>query len=146
MRRSGLLVVVLLGACHTMTLEEHELASRGLTQEDLEAPPSDNDIRARIMTDVRTTWLPEAQLDQGLRECPVVRFEEGRPVCAADGTEMKMFTLRNDSPDRQHPVRETAYFCPTESAYWYHYEGGDARRDVWFGPRRVKMRPGRQDH
>jgi len=147
MNTRWLIVVVLLGAgCHGMSLEEHEMASRGLSREDLEAGANDNEIRARIVTDVRQTWLPEAYLDHGRADCPALGHEGGKLICIpckASKTELKMFTLRDDPLDRQSPVRETAYFCPTESVYWYHYQGGDKRLDTWLGPRRVRLRQAR---
>jgi hypothetical protein len=141
MTRATIAVLILTGGCSLDdSLHQHELARRGLSQDDLEAPPGDNEIRARILSDVRTVWLPEAELERGMKECPVLRFDGVRPVCAADRTVMKVFTLRNDSPDRQYPVHETTYFCPTETVYWYHYEGGEDRRDTWLGPRKIKLR------
>jgi hypothetical protein len=117
------------------------MASRGLTKDDLEAGPNDNEIRARIVNDVRSTWLPQAYLDRGRADCPVIRFEGTRPICKADEAPMKVFTIRyDDARDRAYWVRETCFFCPTESHYWYHYEGGDLKRDVWLGPRRVNLR------
>lgn len=144
-----MIVVLVVPGCHDMSLEEHELKSRGLTKEDLEAGPSDNDIRGRIVTDVRTTWFPELELDaRGLRNCPAIRFEGAQPVCAEHQLPMKVFTLRNDQPDRQYPVQETAYFCPSDKPYyWYHYRGGFGNRDAWLGPRPIKLRkPREMDH
>lgn len=130
------------GCFDMMDMRETEMASRGLSKADLEAPPSDNEIRARITNDVRDMWLPEAELHKGTAECAGIKYEGIKPLCAyCKGTPMmKVFTLRADPPDRQFPVRETTYFCPTESAYWYHYEGGPLKKDVWLGPRRIKLR------
>jgi hypothetical protein len=122
-------------------LEEHRMASRGLTKDDLEAPPNDNEIRAAITRDVRQNWIPIAELDQGTPKCDGITWEGRKPICAGDQEPMKVFTIWNDSPDKQYPVVETCYFCPKHSIYWYHYQGGGRNRDTWLGPRRLKLGP-----
>jgi hypothetical protein len=143
MRHVALLAgLVAVGCADMYDTREQEMASRGITQADLEAPPQDGEIRARILNDVRNTWLPEADLHKGSATCDGIRWEGVKPFCAAcqERAVLKVFTLRADAPDKQYPVRETAYFCPTESHYWYHYEGGPLRKDTWLGPRRIKLR------
>ncbi len=150
-----LVVALAVPGCHDHgALEEHRMASRGLTKDDLEAPPNDNAIRAAITRDVRETWLPEAELSNGLASCAGVRFEGAKPLCAFEkapvvavasqpdrmcSEPMKIFTIRNDAPDRQYPVYETTYFCPQHSLYWYNYQGGPRERNTWLGPRRLRF-------
>jgi len=137
-----LVVALAVPGCHDHgALEEHRLASRGLTKDDLEAPPNDNEIRAAITRDVRQTWLPEAELKKGSPTCEGVRFEGARPLCACDNEPMKIFTIRNDAVDRQYPVRETVYYCAKRSIYYYQYQGGPRQHNTWLGPRRLRLGP-----
>jgi len=144
MRRIVVLAALAAVGCDGMyDSREEEMRMRGLTPADLESGPDDTDIRTRIMGDVREWWLPAADLHKGSPTCDAIRWERGdRPLCAlcAELPPMKVILLRADAPDRQHPVRETAYFCPAESRYWYRYEGGPLKREVWLGPRFVRLR------
>lgn len=140
MRKSWVLTLLLLPACHELDTLEHDLSMRGLTKDDLTAGPTDHAVRARILSDVRATWLPEAQLESGSASCPDLRFEEGRAACVRDGSAVHRYPLRADPPDRRYPVQETAWFCPEESHYWYHYVGGDRNLDTWLGPRKIRFR------
>ena len=97
-----LAAAVAIAGCDMMDTREAEMASRGLTKEDLEAPPGDNEIRGRLLTDVREVWLPEADLHKGVPDCAGIRYEGIKPLCAfcKGSPPMKVFTLKADPPDR----------------------------------------------
>jgi hypothetical protein len=114
--------------------EEHRQSRYGLTKDDLDnLAPTESDIRARITNDAREN-VYSARLDEGQDACDAILWDRGAPVCARDKTPMKVVPLRKDTTDRQFPVDETAYYCPEDTQYWYHYEGGPQMRNVWMGP------------
>lgn len=133
--RLFLLAVIAAGCGEVIDNEAENKKHRGIDDD----PPSDHAIEARIRGDLRDTWLPDPE--KGTSAAAGITYHGIKPFCSTcrGGPPMKVFTLRADPADRQFPVRETAYFCPAESAYWYHYEGGPLRRDAWLGPRRIAI-------
>ena len=37
-------------------------------------------------------------------------------------------------------IDETAYLCRKEGVYYYHYQGGPRKLDVWMGPYKIDRR------
>lgn len=145
MRRAMILAVALAGCGEMIPMRDYEIASKGMTKEDFEAPYSDNELRGAITTDVRKVWIPEAELHTGKATCPAVRFEGPRPFCGIckDAPTLKVFTLREDSPEKAYPQKQKAYLCQAEMQYWFHMWGGPDKLDTWLGPRRVRLLPRR---
>ena len=141
MRKSMLAFLALGGCTWDMVPPEHEL--RHFTKEELEAGPSDIGMHAAILNDVRRWRELLKHLDEGLSSGPMFKFDGGRSLCSADEMEISRFDLRNDLPDQPYRVEESAYFCPKESVYYYHYTGGPRKLDVWLGPYKID-RPGRK--
>lgn len=137
-----MLLVLALGGC-TINLVPPEESLRGFDRETLEAGPSDIGLHAAILSDVRRERFLDRHLDEGTSTCGGFRYEGAKPVCVADESDMVHFELRKDPQDRAYRVDETAYLCRKESVYYYHYEGGPRKLDVWLGPFRID-RPGRK--
>ena len=141
MRKWAAVFLVLSGCTIDLVPPEEEL--RGYKRSELEAGPSDLGMHAAILSDVRTWRNLDRHLEEGTPTCFGFRLAGAKTLCAADEAEMTVFDLRKDLLDQPYRVDETAYFCPKESVYYYHYEGGPRRLDVWLGPYRID-RPGRK--
>lgn len=144
MKRWMMVAALAAGGCNLdfeRRAEEHRLASRGLTHDDLTAPPSDHEIRARLTAEVRDNLLRE-RLDEGKTTVTGIKWVQGLPTCSKDELKIRIYPLRADQPDRQHPVEETVYYCAEDTLFWYHYSGGYPARDVWMGPFAARIRKG----
>ena len=114
----------------------------GLTEEELNAPPSYHRMKGAIYNDVRKWRRLKDILDEGRPGCPMVIERDGVPTCARDDTAFEVYTLSAELPDEPYREAETAFYCREESVYYYHYVGGRYRRNVWLGPYRlVRKRP-----
>ena len=102
--------------------------------------PADIRLHSAILSDVRRELLFEQHLQDGRQTCSAVRINRDTATCATDNTEMMVLILRADSQYETHPSKETAYFCPKESIYYYRYEGGPRKLDVWLGPYKIRVR------
>ena len=134
--KTGFWLLLLLGGC-TINLvpPEHEL--RHFSKEELEAGPSDKQMHAAILNDVRRWRSLEKHLDEGVSTGPSFKFEAGKFLCASDESEVAVFELRSDLQDQPYRIEETALLCPKESVYYYHYTGGPRKLDVWLGPYKI---------
>jgi len=124
------------------TFQDVHLHTRGLSPDDVDqnAPPNKSEVRGRITTDVRENNDWRSRLDEGNTLMPVeLKFDEHKinVVRTKDGKTLWKINLWNDSPERQAPITETAFYDEDDRVYFYHYEGGHPYRDVWFGPIRV---------
>ena len=117
--------------------EDHEKDSFGLQDEDPNAPPTQNEIRGRVINDAVNWRRLRDHLDEAKADCLAVKTGEKGPSCAADGETFEVVHFPGDPPDKPYRVEETAYYCPKESVYYYHYVGGRDRLDVWLGPNKV---------
>ena len=135
-------VLIVLGGC-TLDLSPPEEELRGFKKAELEAGPSNMGMHAAILSDVRRERLLVYHLGEGAGSCSALKFEGPKTLCVADESEMSVYELRKDLLDQPYRVDETAYFCPKESVYYYHYEGGPRKLDVWLGPFAIH-RPGRK--
>jgi hypothetical protein len=102
--------------------------------------PTDIRLHSAILNDVRRELLFEQHLQDGRQTCSAVKLTGATATCAIDNTEMSVLILRADSQSETNPSKETAYFCPTESIYYYRYEGGPRKLDVWLGPYKIRVR------
>ncbi len=142
----------LFGACH-FHFDNPHLEGRGLTEEDLVAPPNKSEVRSGITYSVRVAQEFREKLDQGQAAIPedVVFDELGINLKRkSDGKLLWKVTLWDDSPEKRSAITETAYWDDEASHYYYRYQGGDPSREVWFGPIPLKFKhptiPGHEDH
>jgi len=141
--RAWSLLLLGLGACGDMIASEETM--RGYSKAELEAGPSDKQLHAAILSDVRRWRFLDRHLDEGVRTCSAWKAEGDKTLCTADQVEMTLFILRSDLQDQPYRVEETAYYCPKESVYYYHYTGGPKQLDVWLGPYKIDRRLRRLD-
>ena len=132
-------LVLLLGGC-LIELLPHPGEPRETRNSDLEAGPSDIGVHSAILNDVRRQHLLERCPEDGRPIGSAVKLAGTKARCAVDESEMTVFTLREDQLDQPHREKETAYLCPKEGLYYYRYEGGLRRLDVWLGPYRIDLR------
>jgi hypothetical protein len=123
-----------------MTFDNPHLGVRGLTEEDLKAPPGKNQIRGAVINDIRERRTLQLRLDEGGTEVPSqIRLDKYgiAAVRAKDGVELWRIEVKADPVDQVHAVTEVAYWDNDAGTYIYHYEGGSPHRDVWFGPFKI---------
>jgi len=135
MKRISILALVALSSCMNWK-DNHEMDSFG-GKEELEGPPTPNEIRARVINDAVNWRKLREHLEEGKADCPAVKMGAEGAECAADGEELEFIAFPGDPPDKPNRVEETAYYCSKESVYYYRYVGGRDRRDVWLGPCKV---------
>ena len=106
-----------------------------ISKEELEAEPGYHQMKAALISDVRIWRQLEKSLDEGSRTQPSeIRIENGVPTCSLDQSEFEVYTLKSDLSDQPYRIEETAYLCRKENVYYYHYQGGPRKLDVWMGP------------
>ncbi|HVE42264.1 MAG TPA: hypothetical protein VNM14_20435 [Planctomycetota bacterium] len=110
-----------------------------LTPEELEAAPGYHQMKAAILSDVRKWRELDRRVDtEGQREVPRgLKFVEGVPTCLSDETAYEIYRLKEDLRDQSYRIDETAYLCRKEGVYYYHYQGGPKKLDMWMGPYRI---------
>lgn len=120
-----------------------------ISPEELNAAPGYHRMKGALLNDVRI-WrqLEKIVESEGRREVPVaVKDANGTPVCANDETEFEIYRLKEDLLDQPYRVDETAYLCRKDKAYYYRYQGGPKKLDVWLGPYRIeRSRPADDGH
>lgn len=116
---------------------DHEKDSFGLQDDDPDAPPTPNEIRARVINDAVNWRKLRDHLGEGKADCPAVLGTPEGAKCSADQEPFEVVHFPGDAPDRPNRIEETAYYCPKEGVYYYHYMGGRDRLDVWLGPCKV---------
>ena len=126
--------------CDSM-FENPHLHVRDMTEEDLNAPPNKNEVKARIIRDVRENNNLRSILTKGRKELPEeIKYDAQKLNIVLAKNEKKQLWklyLWSDSPEKQYPIQETAFYDDESSVYFYHYEGGNPYQDVWFGPIRI---------
>ncbi|MBV8881795.1 MAG: hypothetical protein JO332_17690 [Planctomycetaceae bacterium] len=118
-----------------------------ITPEELNAGPSSHQMKGAILNDVRI-WreLDKRIAVEGYKEFPkAINNASGIPVCLYDQTEYEIFSLKSDLADQPYRVEETAYYCKKESVYFYHYQGGPKRLNLWLGPYRIERKRPKTD-
>ncbi len=147
MRLLALFGVVLLGGCFTdFYTDKKDYETFGLQEEDLDSPPSTNEVRARILNDaLRWRFVRQIIDREGRLECDFVSYSDVGPICSRDQALLTVVVFPGDTVDRPDPVVETAYYCPKESIYFYHNRGGPRKRNHWLGPYRVNWNRGKKE-
>jgi len=135
---AALALINVAGNCNAMP-PDHELRS-GLSKAEMEEGPSHFRMKGALLNDVRIWRGLDKRLDEGRPACAAIVTEKGIPICAADKTEIEIFTLREDLMDQPYRVKETVYFCRKEDVYHYRYTGGPRRLDVWLGPYKIERK------
>ncbi len=118
------------------------LGPRGLTEEDLKAPPGKREIKSAVINDIRNRRSLHLALDEGRREVPAeIKLDKygHEAVRSKDGVELWRIVVKQDPIDLVHAVTEIAYWDNEQYSYFYHYEGGNPHRDVWMGPFPIKF-------
>ena len=136
MKRAVALLLLLPMGCMKWR-DDHEKESFGVQDDDPSAPPKATEIRARVIFDVRKGRMLREHLEEGTAECREVVLKGEWPSCKKDQEKFEGVYFPGDSPDAPYRVEETAYYCPKESVYYYHFSGGKERLDVWLGPYKV---------
>ena len=147
MNRSAFLTAaVALAVCNTAgtcgQLPPDSVIRADISPEELDREPGYNQMKAAILSDVRIWRELDKKLDvEGQHEVPVsVLFTEGVPTCAVDKASFEVYKLKDDLIDQPYRVDETAYLCRKEGVYYYHYQGGPRRLNVWMGPYRIERK------
>ena len=113
-----------------------------LTEEELKASPTYHRMKGALLNDIRI-WrqLDKVIETEGRKEVPLaIRNVNGIPVCANDEKEFEIYRLKEDLLDQPYRVDETAYLCREDKVYYYRYQGGPRKLDVWLGPYRIDRR------
>ncbi|HEV3026815.1 MAG TPA: hypothetical protein VG457_04540 [Planctomycetota bacterium] len=119
-----------------------------ITPEELSAGPSYHQMKGAILNDVRIWRELDKKIEtEGYKEFPrAIDNSTGVPICTYDQTEYEIYALRSDLADQPYRLEETAYYCKKESVYFYHYQGGSKRLNLWLGPYRIdRKRPKTDD-
>jgi len=113
-----------------------------ITPEELNASPSSHQMKGAILNDVRIWRELDKKLEtDGFREPPsAINNTSGIPTCTHDQTEYEIFALRSDLQDQPYRLEETAYYCRKENLYYYHYQGGPKKLNLWLGPYRIERK------
>lgn len=142
-------VALLAAGCFPDFVNPH-LDVRGLTEEDLKAPPGHAQIKSAVINDIRNRRALHLSLEEGRRQVPVdLKLDKygQQAVRASDGVELWRIMVREDHVELVHAVNEYAYWDKELSQYYYHYEGGNPHRDVWMGPFPIRFaKPPEDDH
>lgn len=141
--------LAMLAGCD-FTFENPHLRTRGLTEDDLNAPPGKQEIRAAVVNDVRERRALHLVLDQGTKDPPPeIKLDPHRNQVerTKDAFPLWRIKIKEDPIERVHAVFEYAYWDDEQYVYYYHYEGGTPHRDVWLGPYALKFakRPAEED-
>ena len=140
MRRLTILAWAALAGCNMNIRPDDAQLRTGMTQEEMDAAPGHNEMKAAIVSDVRKWRMLDQRLEEGRAACPYIVWKEKVPVCVACQEDMEVYSLKKDLSDQPYRVEETAYYCRKESQYLYHYVGGKKKLDVWLGPNSIERK------
>lgn len=147
------LIFLALGAACNLAANCHEMPPDSvlraeLTPEELAQGPTYHHMKGAILNDVRI-WreLDKKIAFEGTKGLPSgIAYDGGIPICHYDKTDLEIFSLKSDLADQSYRVEETAFYCKKESVYYYHYQGGPKKLDLWMGPYRIdRKRPKTDD-
>jgi hypothetical protein len=113
-----------------------------IPEEELNSAPSYHQMKGAILNDVRI-WreLDKKVETEGYKEFPrAIDYSSGIPVCANDHTDYEIYSLRSDLSDQPYRLEETAYYCKKENLYYYHYQGGSKKLNLWLGPFHIERK------
>lgn len=138
--RKTFVLIAAVAACNTAgtcnVVPPDSVIRAEITPEELEAAPGYHQMKGALLNDVRV-WreLDKKAPDEGRREVPTqYTLVQGIPTCGTDQTEFEVYRLKEDLIDQPYRVDETAYLCRKEKLYYYHYQGGPRKLNVWMGP------------
>lgn len=149
--RKRLLFLALCAAVNTAaqcsSLPPDSVMRADITPEELNAAPSSHQMKGAILNDVRIWRELEKKLEtDGYKQYPkAINNASGIPTCIYDQTEYEIFVLRSDLADQPYRLEETAYYCRKESIYFYHYQGGPKKLNLWMGPYRIERKRAKTD-
>jgi len=149
--RTRLLFLVVCAACNTAAncqqIPPDSVLRAELTPEELAQGPSYHQMKGAILNDVRIWRELDRKIEQdGRREMPkTIVYVGGSPVCDIDKTDLEIYSLKSDLADQAYRVEETAFYCRKESLYYYHYQGGPKKLNLWIGPYRLERKPPKTD-
>jgi hypothetical protein len=150
--RKTVLLLLAVATCNCAstcdTMPPDSVLRADITPEELEKEPGYNQMKGAILSDVRVWRELDRKVEvEGVHEVPVsVIFSEGVATCGVDKSSFEVYKLRNDLIDQPYRIDETAYLCRKEGVYYYHYQGGPRKLDVWLGPFRIeRKRPAKTD-
>ena len=134
--------IVLVAACAVLNTAgkcdlrpDDSMLRAEISKEELEAEPGYHQMKAALINDVRVWRQLENSLDEGSRKQPSeIKMENGVPTCSLDKAEFEIYTLKSDLADQPYRIEETAFLCRKEGVYYYHYQGGPRKLDIWLGP------------
>ncbi|HLY11616.1 MAG TPA: hypothetical protein VKW04_20105 [Planctomycetota bacterium] len=118
-----------------------------ISTEELNAGPSSNQMKGAILSDVRIWRSLDKKIEtEGYKEFPsAIDNSSGTPICVNDKTEYEIFSLKSDLSDQPYRIEETAYYCKKDNVYYYHYQGGPKRLNLWLGPYRIERKRPKSD-
>ncbi|HLY72735.1 MAG TPA: hypothetical protein VKU80_01340 [Planctomycetota bacterium] len=150
--RKRLLFVALCAAVNTAAncsqLPPDSVLRADIPPEELDASPSYHQMKGAILNDVRIWRELDKKVEaEGYKDSPrEIDTSSGTPICANDKTEYEIFSLRSDLSDQAYRLEETAYYCKKENLYYYHYQGGSKRLNLWLGPYRIERKRPKNDN
>jgi hypothetical protein len=134
-------------AANCATMPPDSVIRAELTPEELNEKPGYHQMKGAILSDVRT-WrrLDIVVAEEGRKEAPKsIVYPAGIATCDYDKNEFEIFQLKSDLADQPYRVEETAFYCRKENLYYYHYQGGPKRLDLWLGPYRIERKRPKTD-
>jgi hypothetical protein len=138
--------IVNMGAnCQTMPPDS--VIHAELTPEELAEQPGYHQMKGAILNDVRK-WrnLDIRVAEEGRKDPPKsIKYPNGIATCEYDDKEFEIFSLKSDLADQPYRVEETAFYCRKENLYYYHYQGGPKRIDLWLGPYHIERKRPKAD-
>ena len=149
--RKRLLFLTLCAAVNTAaqcnTLPPDSVMRADISTEELNAGPSAHQMKGAILNDVRI-WreLTKRIETEGFKEPPrAINTSSGIPNCTVDQTDFEIYVLKSDLADQPYRLEETAYYCRKESIYYYHYQGGSKKLNLWLGPYKIERKRPKTD-
>lgn len=150
--RNKLLLLAVCAALNTAaqcdTLPPDSVLHADITPEELAAGPSAHQMKGAILNDVRI-WreLDKKVAAEGYKDHPKsIDKDTGHAVCTYDQTEYEVYALKSELADQPYRIEETAYYCRKEGLYFYHYQGGPKKLNLWMGPYRIERKRAKDNH
>ena len=150
--RKSFVVLVACAVCNTAgtcnLIPDDSVIRAEMSKEELEAAPGYHQMKAAILYDVRVGRELDSKIEtpEAQRETPrAVAFVKGLPTCTLDQTEFEIYRLKDELQDKPYRIDESAYLCRKEGVYYYHYQGGPKRLNVWIGPNKIERRRPKTD-
>jgi hypothetical protein len=149
--RKRLMVLALCAAVSTAakcnTLPPDSVMRADISTEELNEGPSYHQMKGALLNDVRIWRSLDKKIEtEGYKDFPsAIDNSTGLPICVHDKTEYEIYSLKSDLADQPYRIEETAYYCKKESLYYYHYQGGPKRLNLWLGPYKIERKRPKTD-